>query len=281
MYIGKEANAGSHYPGDYSHLALWNERLSDAEYNRLLGGENPLNIRRAALIGYWPLERDGRNLVQPAAVFNALDAAGPVWVDGPQGIAKPPVGRAYLRRSTAPAAVVGLSLSAALAGATVAASASRLPQRVALREAGFLALVRTLAAVLPGMPIERNRRSPIDDREQLPRLVVRDGGHETAEDEAAGEALYTVTATIEAYAKGDDDDALGQQLNELHAKIVAGLVGREITIDLDGRTTWPLEDSLELDDAPASQAEYHIGALYLTMRFDLRWPIGAGPFANI
>jgi hypothetical protein len=282
LVVGRDQwNTGSMYPGDYSHVALWNERLGDKELDELMSGENPLAIRRASLVGYWPLERDGRNLVQPAVPLREVDALGPVWVDGPARIAKTPVGRVYYRRSKAPSAVAGLAFRASLAGAAAAAAATREGQRVAMREAGFRGLQRTLEAAFPTMPLERNRRAPIDDREELPRLVLRDGGHEASNQDAAEEAAYTVTATVEAYAKGGDDTLLGETLNDLHARIVAALVGHEIAIDLEGRSTWALEDTLELDDAPASQAEYHIGALYLTLRFELRWPTGTGPFSTI
>lgn len=281
LVVGRDNVGSSQYPGDYSHIACWNERLGDAELNDLMAGENPLAVRRASLVAYWPLERDGRNLVQPAAPLVATDAAGPVWVDGPTRIAKPAIGRVYYRRTNAPSSVVGLAFRAGLAGATAAAAATRREQRVAMREAAFRGLQRTLAEAFPAMALERNRRAPIDDREDLPRLVLRDGGHEATNDDAAEESAYTVTATVEAYAKGGDDTLLGETLNELHAGIVAALVGHEIAIDLEGRTTWPIEDALELDDAPASQAEYHIGALYLTLRFELRWPTGTGPFSTI
>jgi hypothetical protein len=80
--------------GEWAHCAAWNAALSDAELWALNSGANPLRIRPGNLIGYWPLDGDGRNLAMPVWPLNPAGSAtsAPVWVPGPPGI-EPPQGR--------------------------------------------------------------------------------------------------------------------------------------------------------------------------------------------
>lgn len=148
-----------------------------------------------------------------------------------------------------------------------------------MRSAAFAAIAARLAAQLPAVPVERNRRAMMA-AEDLPRLVVRDGGHSASAELGAGEVTYTVEAMVEGYATGADEDALAAAINELHAETVAALIGAELAVGTAGLTTWLLEDALEIDLATAAEAEAAVGAFYLTLRFDLAWPIGSGPFTT-
>ena len=150
---------------------------------------------------------------------------------------------------------------------------------VPLREACFQAIADRLAQRL-GLPVERNRRAPLDAGEPLPRLVVRDGGHQAAGDLAAGELQYSVEVSVEGYASAATDAALASAINRLHARVIAALVGAEIAVGEEGQSIWPLEDSLELDFAAAEAAELPVAAFYCGLRFDVAWPLGAGPFVT-
>lgn len=48
---------GQYYSGDLSHVAVWFERLGDAEIVGLAGGANPLDIRPQALVAYFPMRQ--------------------------------------------------------------------------------------------------------------------------------------------------------------------------------------------------------------------------------
>ena len=81
--------------GEFAHAAAWNIALSDEEMQALNRGANPLRIRPGNLVGYWPLDSDGRNLATPLWPLNPAGSAtsAPVWVPGPPGI-EPPQGPA-------------------------------------------------------------------------------------------------------------------------------------------------------------------------------------------
>lgn len=145
-----------------------------------------------------------------------------------------------------------------------------------VREACFRALAARLAQLL-GLPVERNRRAPIDASEGLPRLVVRDGGHQATGELAYGEMQYSVEVTVEAYAKAATEAALADLLNRLHARVILALVGAEIVV-ASGLSIMPVEESLELDLAAAEDAETAVGAFMCGLRFSASWPLGAGPF---
>ena len=58
-------------------------------------------------------------------------------------------------------------------------------------------------------------------------MILRDGGHDAREDDAAGLALYTLEFTVDGYVEARED-AIGGAISALHAQCVAALVGQEI-----------------------------------------------------
>jgi hypothetical protein len=89
LRIGRnnEAVAAEQFDGKIAHVAIWNVALSDAEYNALQGGDNPLAVQPANLKAYYPFVTDdvtdhsgnGNNLTDSGSSFDAdnptVDAA--------------------------------------------------------------------------------------------------------------------------------------------------------------------------------------------------------------
>ncbi|WP_372918671.1 hypothetical protein [Sandarakinorhabdus sp.] len=95
-----------------------------------------------------------------------------------------------------------------------------------VREAAIAAIFARLTTELAGVVVERVRRSPIDvTRESLPRAVVTAGDIDADATREPMQTHYTLNFTVAAYVDAVDDLALDRALSDLHARIVAALVG--------------------------------------------------------
>jgi len=67
-----DSSPGANYDGNIAHVAVWAAALTDTEVQQLAQGVSPLNIRRGALMGYWPMHFDGSR-VEDVVGGNHLD----------------------------------------------------------------------------------------------------------------------------------------------------------------------------------------------------------------
>lgn len=80
----RDTDVDIHFKGKIAEVALWNVALSDDEIALLSQGESPLNIRRADLIHYWPL--DGNASPEPDLVgARPGTLVGTLPLDSPRG----------------------------------------------------------------------------------------------------------------------------------------------------------------------------------------------------
>lgn len=150
-----------------------------------------------------------------------------------------------------------------------------------LREAATAALLAELSAALYGVPVERNRRAPIDiESEALPRLALFDGDHQVQPSDAHGTVLYRVQAAIEGYATADTDADLAAAVNDLHAQVVAAICNQEILVAGE-QNIWPQEEAMQLLPVLADASSRRVMGFLLTIGFDLRVPDASGPYATI
>lgn len=148
-----------------------------------------------------------------------------------------------------------------------------------LREAAFAALAAQLAAALPGVVVERNRRSlPDVTQETLPRLGLMDGDHQVNGSDAHGTVLYRVQALLMGFVSAATDDALGAAVNDLHAQVVAAICNREVVVDPGEQNIWPQEEAFQVVRYTATEADTPLMGFDLTIAFDLRVPDAAGPY---
>jgi hypothetical protein len=89
--------------------------------------------------------------------------------------------------------------------------------RTPIRESAYTALAARLMAALPDVPVERNRRGALNDGE-CPRLVLRDGPQQPNRQDAVGEDMFSMQATLEGYIDAPDEAAIGQDLSTLYAR---------------------------------------------------------------
>ena len=149
-----------------------------------------------------------------------------------------------------------------------------------LREAAIAAIVAQLAAVLPTVPVERNRRAPPDlTAETLPRLAVLDGDHQVQDSDAVGTVLYRVQVLVLGHVTAATDATLGAALNDLHASVVAAICNQEILVAGE-QNIWPHEQGMELIPFAASDSEKPAMGFALTLAFDLRVPDATGPYTT-
>ncbi len=101
-----------------------------------------------------------------------------------------------------------------------------------LREAALAAIATRLADEMPGVPLERARRSPVDtDKEALPRLVLTGTDWEADETAEPGQTHYTLGFVVAGYARATTDLGIEQALSDLHASAVAAIVGWTPAVD--------------------------------------------------
>jgi hypothetical protein len=150
----------------------------------------------------------------------------------------------------------------------------------AFREAAFAAIAARLSSQLSGVAIERNRRGAINPEEALPRVILRDGGHSAEEDDAFGRILYRVEAVVEGHATAATDAAQGPAVNDLHARVVAALIGVELTVGVAGGSIWMQERSTEVVMPDADTAATPTPAFVSVFAFDLRVPDQGGPYTT-
>lgn len=95
-----------------------------------------------------------------------------------------------------------------------------------ISEVAVAVVVARLAAMLSGVAVERDRRSPVDvAAESLPRVVVRFAGLEADAEQEPGYTHYRLELLAEGYARAGSDAAAWQALAALHASVVAALAG--------------------------------------------------------
>ena len=151
---------------------------------------------------------------------------------------------------------------------------------IAAREAALAAMAAQLAVQLPGVTVQRGRRSPIDAGEALPIVVLTMGGHEDQEPDAFGIALMRCTAEVEGYVAAADDAALEGAINDLHARCAAALIGVQIPYGIVGDSVWVTGQGLVPDAALLAAADAPIGGFTWTITFDIRAPYLGGPYTT-
>ena len=103
---------------------------------------------------------------------------------------------------------------------------------IPIREAALAAIADCLTAELPGVVLERARRAPVDtDKEPLPRLVLTGTDWEADETAEAGSTHYSLGIAVAGYVRDGTDLGVEQALSELHASVVAAVVGWTPAID--------------------------------------------------
>jgi hypothetical protein len=149
-----------------------------------------------------------------------------------------------------------------------------------LREAALAAIAAQLAAALPSVPVERNRRAMPDlVHEALPRLALLDGDHQVPGSDAFGTVLYRVQAMVVGHVSAATDAALGAALNDLHAAVVAAICNQEILVAGE-QNIWPQEEGMQLIPFAAEESSRPFMGFVLTIAFDLRVPDATGPYTT-
>ncbi len=145
----------------------------------------------------------------------------------------------------------------------------------AAREAAFAAIATHLAAQLPGVTVERNRRALISPDEPLPIVVLREGGHVAADDDSAQLVRYSVECLVEGFVV-ETDARIGAALNDLHARCIAALCNQPVAFGDDA--LWLHERRTEVEIAEAGDSAVPAARFVTTLSFDLLSPFAGGPF---
>lgn len=93
------------------------------------------------------------------------------------------------------------------------------------RREQVLAAVKTALETVPGIlpdQVDRNRSDAVNLKEETPRLVLVDGGHELREDQT-GDDEYRLSVDVDIYATAASDAELGPALNLLWGNVVKTL----------------------------------------------------------
>lgn len=69
--------------GLVAHGAIWGKALELDEVRALASGVHPLRVAPSALVGFWPLEADATNLMNPARPMAPQVGASWAWAPGP------------------------------------------------------------------------------------------------------------------------------------------------------------------------------------------------------
>lgn len=144
--------------------------------------------------------------------------------------------------------------------------------RIAAREAAFAALAERLAQAMPTTPVERNRRAKLSPQEDFPRLVLRDGGQNPLSD-AVGEEAWSVSAVVEGYVSGPEQQA-GPAASDLYARVAEALCSEAIIGAAGQMELYVSEGSLDFDVVAISDSAPMVAAFYLDLSFQLRLPAG-------
>ncbi len=147
------------------------------------------------------------------------------------------------------------------------------------------AIAARLTAQLPGVPVQRGRRSAISPEATLPRLVVRMGPWSEQEDESFGLTLIRAEAMIEGYTRAplnatDPDKALEDAMADLHARCQAALAGQELAIGIAGDSIMPEGERFEPDAPLIELAADAVGGFTWIVSFQFRAAIGTGPYTT-
>ena len=148
--------------------------------------------------------------------------------------------------------------------------------RISLREAAYAAIADRLTVALPDVPVERNRRSLLNDGE-APRLVLRDGAQQPNPD-GASEDHITLDALLEGHVEAADDE-IGAAISDLAARAVEALTDGPVILGamLEGEVQvelYILEGRMEVEVLTVSDSRVPVGAFYLDLSFDIRVPAG-------
>ena len=148
--------------------------------------------------------------------------------------------------------------------------------RISLREAAYAAMADRLRQDIPTVPLERNRRSLLNDGE-APLLVLRDGSQQPGHD-GAGEDLLTIEGVVEGYLDSSDEE-IGAEISQLAGEVAEALTREPIipAARLDGGVEVEitvLEGRMDIQIETVSQSQTAIGAFFLDFTFDLRVPSG-------
>lgn len=96
----------------------------------------------------------------------------------------------------------------------------------ALREVALAAIYARLGSMLPTIPAERARRAPVDtDEEACPRLILRGESWSADESVELGTTHYGIGFSVTGYVTGPEDLDVEKGLSDLHAQVIAALVG--------------------------------------------------------
>lgn len=158
--------------------------------------------------------------------------------------------------------------------------------RVPALEACLAAIAARLARQLPGVAVQRGRRSLIGADEFLPRLVLRMGAAQEQEGDAFQQVLLRCEAAVEGYARApagaaDPDAALEAALAALHARCHAALVGVELPYGTQGDSLMCEGRDMQPDAPLLADAADAIGGFTWTIGFEIRAAYGAGPFIAV
>jgi hypothetical protein len=146
---------------------------------------------------------------------------------------------------------------------------------LAAREAAFAAIAAHLASQLLGVTVERNRRSLISPDEAMPIVVLRDGGHEAADDDSAQLVRYSIECLVEGFVV-DTDARIGAALNDLHARCIAAICNQPVHFGDDA--LWLHERRTDIEIAEAGDSAVPAARFVTTLSFDLFSPFSGGPF---
>lgn len=130
------------------------------------------------------------------------------------------------------------------------------------REQVLAAIKAALDTAFPGQ-VDRNRTNEVNLKNETPRLVMVDGGHELREDQT-GEDEYRLSVDVDLYVTAATDDELGPALNTLWAGVVKAL---QADLSLGGLT----QDIRQVDmsDPEALKEKGAPPAIFAQVSFDV------------
>ena len=138
------------------------------------------------------------------------------------------------------------------------------------REQCILALMAALATISPAVPVERNRRSPLDDVAEAPRLVVHEGS-QTGQSVDFGLMQYVMQIDVEGTVTAASDALIGPALNSLYASVLVAL-GTDPS--LGGVCIDVRETALDVRVAPAVESTTPLAEFALGLEIEFHTPLG-------
>ena len=137
------------------------------------------------------------------------------------------------------------------------------------REQCILAVMAALATISPAVPVERNRRAPVDIAE-APRLVVHEGG-QTGQSVDFGLMQYVMQIDVEGTVTAASDALIGPAVNTLYASILVAL-GTDPS--LGGVCIDVRETALDVRVAPADESTTPLAEFALGLEVEFHTPLG-------